>query len=199
MFESRHTCEQVTSHMWTSHVTHVNKSHHTSRITLHLRLHSCLLFRRVTQVNGSRHTYEWVMSHVWINRVANQSTFPLAQSLSFWACHTCKWVTSHMQMNHVTRTNKLRHTCECVTLHLWMSHVTYVHESCTHMNTSCHESHYLSTCHVAFFSDVSHVCRVTSHVTSHLWMSHVTTHVWVTLDSWISHPTPINESRHTYE
>ena len=57
---------KTTSHIWTSHVTHMNKSRHTyERVTSHMWMGPA------TPVNGSRHTmneqqhtYEWVMSHI---------------------------------------------------------------------------------------------------------------------------------------
>jgi len=58
--ESCHTCELVMSHVWMSHVTHMNEACHTQEWVM-----SHVGISHVTRMNESCHTYEWVMSHVW--------------------------------------------------------------------------------------------------------------------------------------
>jgi len=50
----------VMSHIWMSHVTHMNDSCHTYE-----RVMSHIWTSHVTHMNESCHTYEWVMSHIW--------------------------------------------------------------------------------------------------------------------------------------
>jgi len=155
MNESCHTYEWVMSHIWMGHVTHTNESCHTE---------SC-------------HTYEWVMSHIGMSRVTHRNE----------SCHTYKRVMSHIGMSHVTQRNESasflgvtshervptyeyvehiytyksirlyscetlsRRTREWVKSHIWMSHVTHTNESC-HIYESCHTYEW---------------------VMSHIWKSHI--------------------------
>jgi len=95
------------SHIWMSHVTHMNESCH-------------IWIRHVTNMNESWHTYEPVMSHIWMSHVTHMN----------WLCHICAWVMSHIWISHVTHTNESCHTYERVMSHIWTSHVTHMNESC---------------------------------------------------------------------
>jgi len=92
--KSRHTYDWVTSHIWMSHITHMNESHHTYEWVT-----SQIWINHGTHMNESRHTYEWAMSRI-------------------------EWVTSHIWLSHVTHINASRHTYEWVMSHIWMSYVT---------------------------------------------------------------------------
>jgi len=133
---SSHTCEWVMSHIWMSHVTHMNESCHTSEWVM-----SHIWMSHVTHLNESCHTYEWVMSHIWMSRVIHLNE----------SCHRCEWVMSHLRMitfhvwtHHVTRVNESWHKYEWVMAQIWMSHGTcegVTSRTCmshvTHMNESC--------------------------------------------------------------
>jgi len=99
-YESRHTLDwtmfrtKVTPHIWLSHITHMNESHHT---------------------------YEWVTSHIWINHGTHMNE---SRHTYEWAMSRIEWVTSHIWMSHVTHINASRHTYEWVMSHIWMSYVT---------------------------------------------------------------------------
>ena len=86
--ESCHTCKQVMSHMWTSHVTPTSHVTQTSHVTP---------TSHVTHVNESCHTRErvtqWTRSHVW------HDSFIWA-SRQF--AKVFKWVVPHMRTSHVT-------------------------------------------------------------------------------------------------
>jgi len=73
--------ERVMSHIWMSHVTHMNKSYRTYEWVM-----SHIQMSHVAHVNGSCHTYQCVMSRTWMS-------------------HTCEWVLSHVWMSHVTHIN----------------------------------------------------------------------------------------------
>jgi len=159
----------VTSHIWMSHVTHMNESYHTSKWVM-----SHIWMSHVTHLNESRHTSEWVTSHIWMSHVTHMNE----------SYHTSKWVTSHIWMSHVTHLNEssqgwFRVTCVAypkakrwvmshVMSHTWMSHVT-------HMNESYHTSKWVMS-HI-WMSHVAHLnesCHTSEWVMSHIWMSHVT-------------------------
>ena len=107
------------SHMWLSHVTHMNESCHTYEWVM-----SHIWMSPVTHTNESCHTYEWVMSHIWMSHVThtNESchthegvTPHLTESKQTAPPHptnTYKWVimTPHTRTSHVTRKNESRHT-----------------------------------------------------------------------------------------
>ena len=74
--ETCQTCEWVLSHIWMSHVTHMNES--------------C-------------HTYEWVMSHIWMSHVTNDSSRDPFVTHS-WLIHdsfvTHSWLTCDSPVTH---------------------------------------------------------------------------------------------------
>ena len=107
------------SHIWLSHVTHMNESRHTCEWGMP---HTS---RAADLMNKSCHKYDWVMSHIWMSHVTrmNESchTHPelqnsrKSQSLGLVihmkdSCHTYEWVRSHICMSHVTRMNESCHT-----------------------------------------------------------------------------------------
>jgi len=147
------------SHVWMSHVTHVNESCHTSEwVMSHVWIKSC-------------HTSEWVPSHVWISHVTlrlpqypathcntqqHTTTHCNNHDLNE-SCYICEWVERHVWvMSNVWRRNvthiKDPHVCYrhkwpmCVTdmndscvWQTWMTHVCDTHEwlmCVTHMNDS---------------------------------------------------------------
>jgi len=60
--ESCQSYEWVMSHMWMSHVNHMNESCYTCEWVM-----SIIWMSHVTHVNESCHTYECVMSHIWMS------------------------------------------------------------------------------------------------------------------------------------
>jgi len=105
------------SHIWMSHVTHMNESCHTQCIE-HWMSH-------VTHMNMTWLIHMCDMTHIQkgdVNVMEWQGDVVPHMNES---CHTYEWVMSH--------------TYEWVMSHIWMSHVTHMNESClTHMNESCH-------------------------------------------------------------
>jgi len=104
----------VMSHIWKSHVTHMNEA--------------C-------------HTYAWVMSqyeyihplssfnsHMWMSHVTHRSK----------SCHACECVMSHVSMWHMwkihfTHMDESMSTREWILWHIWMSHFTRVNVTHTNM------------------------------------------------------------------
>jgi len=139
---SCHTYEWVMSHIWMSHVTHMNES--------------CLTHEWVmSHMNESCHTYEQVMpytcrSHVTYIRMRRvthayqRQSWRRALSVQRHATqikshvthnnekkrHTNGWVMSHMWMNHATHVNASCHEYTRVMPHLYTSHVSHVNRSC---------------------------------------------------------------------
>ena len=67
--QSWHTYEWVVSHIWMSHVTHMNESWHTYEWVI-----SHIWMSRDTHMNEScRHTYEWVMSNIRMSRLTHMN------------------------------------------------------------------------------------------------------------------------------
>jgi len=115
--DSCRTGEWVMSHIWISHVPHVNKS--------------CPTYERILRFNTSfdspakrASTCAWM----WMRHVAHlNESWP-----------TCEWVMSHLRMNHVPyvsafyfKTRRIAvYVCKYVMVHMWVSHVAYMNESC---------------------------------------------------------------------
>ena len=146
--------EWVMSHIWRSHVTHMNESCHTYEwVKPHIWMSHVM--------DESYHTYEWVTSHIWMIWMSH-----VALQWAHWYCHCARWtavspelVMSHTWMNNVTY---MIDSCHCTRLtdislysvvslmshvtrmdeswrgrvmsHIWMKHVTHMDE----MNMSCH-------------------------------------------------------------
>jgi len=116
MDESWHTCERVVTHIWMSHVTHIQwesygwvmahtwTHHHTYEWVMSRTSSSIVWMSHVKHVNKSWHTHGWVMSRTRNSRGSCESARP-EQSYA--------WVMSHMWTSHVPH------------LHIWMSHVTH--------------------------------------------------------------------------
>jgi len=70
----RHTYEWVMSHIWMSHVTHMNESCHAyERVMPHIRTsHGICIIE-------SCHTYQQSMAHIWMSHVTHINE----------SCHTC--------------------------------------------------------------------------------------------------------------
>jgi len=131
-----HTCEWVMSlfrishcthrmsHVWMSHVPHVNKLWHTKEC-----------------VTNEGVTHEWVMSDVWMScgtqmnvcfSAFHYTLLRISQEQSHMkeSCHTCEWVTSHMWMSHVTHINQSGAvTYERVMSHIWINHISRRNEN----------------------------------------------------------------------
>ena len=68
------------SHIWMSHVTHMNVSYHT-----HEWIMSSTRICHDTHIYGACHTYKAVVSHTWMRHITHMNE----------SCHTHEWVMSH--------------------------------------------------------------------------------------------------------
>jgi len=98
MNESCHTykrvmsrIEWVMSHVWMSHVAHMNESCHTYEWVM-----SRIWMSHVTHMNESCHTYEWVTPHIQMSHVTYVNG----------ACHKCEEGMWHRYMSHVIHTDQ---------------------------------------------------------------------------------------------
>ena len=129
----------VMSHIWMSHVTHVNESRHRYEWVMSHRWIS-----HVTRINESYHTYERAISHIWMIHGTHMNE----------SWHICAWGMAHRSMSHVTHMNGSCHAkqaqqsitkkcdnCayECVVLdeschtYEWvMSHISMSHGTCVY-------------------------------------------------------------------
>ena len=142
------TQEWDTSHLWMSHVTHMNETRHTDESIM-----SHTLMRHVKQMNEWCHTHTWVMSHKWRHHIASAMIFfdvvlttmlYLDICIHFVPVHelvTTHTHTSHVRtwMSHITHMNESCHAREWVGSHRWMSRVAQMNESChTHERVILH-------------------------------------------------------------
>jgi len=127
----------VISHMWMSHVTHLNAyaSYHTcecvwvvshmlnvyeschkcERAMSHMRMsHLHMWMSHVTCTNESCHIYEWVMLHVWMTHILHLSG--LYHTCEWVMCHTCEWGIHSTWITHVSESYTARVS------HMWVSH-----------------------------------------------------------------------------
>jgi len=115
------------SHIWMSHVTHLNESCRTYEWVMSQRTHMQAWACCWIVLNESCHIYEWVMSQrprmqawacCWI--VSNESPLPYATVMAhLWMSHATymtaplsyTWVVmSQVSRSHVKRMNESRHT-----------------------------------------------------------------------------------------
>jgi len=130
----------VMSHIWMSHVTHMNES--------------C-------------RTYEWVMSHIWMSHVAHICMSHVTHMNE--SCHSYGRVMSHIWMSHVAHMNESRHTSAWVIRYVEMSHVTHMDESC-HICKSLHTYEYESSHIWMICEDLTwliHMCDMTHSYVQH--------------------------------
>jgi len=125
--------ESVRSHIWVSHVTHINESHHTCEwVMSHARM------RHFTHRNESCHTHLWVTAHPSMRHYYTRQQHLLheyhTRTSANWMSHgTYEWVMVHMNESW----------------HIWMSHGTYEHarpsaNSTTKMPSSSKSLHAMS-------------------------------------------------------
>ena len=80
-----HTCEWVMSHIWMSHITHVNESYHTCEWVI-----SRMWMSHITHMNESCHTCEWVILHIWMSHVKQVAFEHLAHYISLSPDVSCR-------------------------------------------------------------------------------------------------------------
>jgi len=119
MNESCHTYECVMSHIWMSHVMHMDEACCTYEGSISHRYMS-----RVAHMNEACRTW---MSHgvhmnescrTWMSHVAHMNeacrTHEGVMSHMIESCHTYEWVMSHIRMSHVAHMNESCRTYEWV-------------------------------------------------------------------------------------
>jgi len=134
------------SHIWMSHLAHMNESCRTyewvmsyvtrtneSRLT---HVNASWMSEEGLKPKGNAHaSYEWVMSH-------------MCACVMYGSCLTYQWVMSHIWMSHVTHINGSCHTYEWI-----MSHMC----ACV-MNGSC-----LTRVKFSWMNSIWHTWKCLSH------------------------------------
>ena len=119
------------SHMWISHVTHMNESCLTYEWVM-----SQLWMSHVSCMNESCLTYEWVMSHIWMSHVSHDwvMSHMTCLMLSYvthdpfmcvtWLIHICDMTHSYVRHDSVSRYHTWHTTHSCV----WHVIITYAND-----------------------------------------------------------------------
>jgi len=155
----RRTYESVMSHIWISHVTHMNESWGKTGVSADRDKIQFRLFNSSSIVNKTLHEElfslpkktQTIYSYFGFraHNQGNSGLQLLSKDLSWrplfpfmshiWMryvthmdepCHTYGWAMSHIWMSHVTHMDEPCHTYGWVMSHIWMSHVTHMDESC---------------------------------------------------------------------
>jgi len=191
MRHAAHPYERVMSHIWLSHVTHMNASYHTQKLILsriwmrHVspvqKKTSCHTCKRVTYMTmwGMSHTYERVLSRTSIHRVTNmhatchvrhvpcartpnQSIFLKTHTSE--SCHARTWVLRYMRVSHVTHMNESCHPYERDVSHAWKRCVTHMNEACYITHTRTHTHIRTHARHTHRFRSRWHLCTDTTQI-----------------------------------
>ena len=133
---SCHVCEWGMSHVWMSHVTHMEESlclvlsHNASRETEYAKepykrdyfVQKRPIFLLGDNVSQKKQLLEYVpvVTHIWMSHVTCVHE----------SCHMYAWVSSYVWRSHVARMDESCHTYEWVMSHIWLSHVIHINESC---------------------------------------------------------------------
>jgi len=183
--ESCHTYEWVMSHIWMSHVTHMNESCHTYESFLDHIIHI-----------RSQHSYLWHDPWFWPWLIVQITSF-------IW------WVMSHIWMSHVTHNNTSCHTYES-----FIDHIIHIcdmthdsgHERLIILIMNNHSDHIIrmrDKTHVYVWHDSSIHADMTHWNVRHDWFIRVTwlmhmcdmtiAHVWhdsCVCVTWLIHTGP---------
>ena len=170
------------SHIWMSHVTHMNQSCRTYEWVMSHTKMSC-----ATHMNASCRTYEWVTFQIGISLIAHMNE----------PCHMYEWVMPHIWMSHAAHMNE---SCCKYKKVSKMSHVTLMSHT-AHMNSQMYVWRYMC--------DMTHSCvRYGSTLMSRMRVEvedynlealRCRTSEWVMSHIWMSHVAYMNESCRTYE
>jgi len=96
-----HEC--VMSHIWMSHVAHMNEYCHTYEWVMS---HMCNICGSDMEHPVMRPAEKIMSRHTWMCHVTHMNE----------SCHTCEWVMSHIWMSHVTHSDKISKISEDILL-----------------------------------------------------------------------------------
>ena len=136
MNESCHTYDRVLSQIWKNHFTRTNELFHTFKcvsIARPRQLIGCLKPQVTFHKRATR--YRALLRKRSSKDKASYGSSPVV-NVGKCLCWGDGWVMSHIWTSchtyerHVTHMNEWFCTIERVMSHIWMSHVTYMNESC---------------------------------------------------------------------
>ena len=123
-------CERVTSHVWLSHLTYVNESHHICRRVFFRTIHMTCV-KESTNWDPETQLQHWICHMTYVNKsyvmrkniilfrnsmrneiISFQNIRKHKYNMESW--RTCEWVMSTMYMSHGTYVNELWHMCEWI-------------------------------------------------------------------------------------
>ena len=111
------TYKQVMSHVWMSHVPHIN----VDRLVVSYDEFTCMdEMRHDSFICGTWLIHMWHMTHSYVAH----NSFRLV--VSYVVASTCM----NEMRYYKWRVTAVRHTHERIMSHIWMSHVTHMNESC---------------------------------------------------------------------
>jgi len=123
-YDSRHTCEWVTAHIWVGFGTYT-----------HVACQVCM--GRVTRMNGACYINEWAPGRIrkscTCQRVMSQRHLVPRKSMNE-SQHTWEWDMSHVCVSHLTHIYAFCHiisglhmcVCKSVPAQIWMGRVTHI-------------------------------------------------------------------------
>ena len=142
--------EYVASHIWMSHVAHINESCRKYEWVM-----SHIWMSHVAHMNESCRTYEWVAPHMRKSRVTHVDE----------SCRTCEWVMSHIFMSRITLVDGSCHTCEEVMCDMTNMNYSQIVDVCCGTWTS---PNYLW--HEVFHTTQTQMCDI-NYSPPHAWLS----------------------------
>jgi len=116
-----HTCKWLTSHIYTTHVTHMNKSHHTYEcVTSHMKCTGSLMASAISAVACVDVLRR---CKVLMSTVSISSSAPASRDIAL------------MSSAYVNRSADSRFSCGWATSRKWMTPVNRINESCRTWNS----------------------------------------------------------------
>jgi len=193
MNESRHTYARVPPHIWLSHFTHINESHHIYK-QAYLVLVDCtdsrIWLSHVAHMMESRHIYTRVPSHIWLSHFTHMNeshhTYKQAYSVLLDCIDSRIWLShgTHMYESHHTYKQAYTALQDLTDSHICMSYVTHTWANLIATFKQVFACMFVCVCVcVCVFTHTSHITfrrvthmRYTAHTWCHAWlrgMSHL--------------------------
>ena len=198
MYESRHTCDSITSHTCMSHVTRVTQSRHTHARVIRLfqksttkseHFYSKKLYTKralrnrvpTRKENCTQGLGEVILQHIATHCITLQHTATHCNKLYTELC--IKRIVGNQVRHTATHSNALQHTAAfCNTLQHTSTHCNTLQQTATHCNTlqrtaaHCSILQHMAT-HCNTLQLTSTHCNILQHTATHCnTLQHTATH-----------------------